>query len=183
MSEKFYKTTPGPAPILGKSGEEQIVEWIVESSRRGFPQRKENIQSVVKKFLDQNNTKNPFRNNTPGGWYKSFLRRHPRITERHPEGVTGASSCVSQNDVSKWFSQIFDYLLEENYTHILEDPSRIFNSDEKAFMVCPKMKNVLAPRGSRNVYEVDRGNVKLNLTVLFTFNASGVTTPPLVISI
>lgn len=43
--------------------------------------------------------------------------------------------------------------------------------------VCPKMKNVLALCGARNVYKVESGNSKLNLTVLFTFSASGVTTP------
>ena len=37
---------------------------------------------------------------------------------------------------------------------------------------------MLAPRGARNVYEVDKGASKLNLTVLFTFSAKGVTTPP-----
>lgn len=48
-------------------------------------------------------------------------------------------------------------------------------------MICLKMKNVIAPRGARNVYEIDNGNSKLNLTVLFTFSASGVTTPPIVV--
>ena len=37
---------------------------------------------------------------------------------------------------------------------------------------------MLAPRGARNVYEVDKGASKLNLTVFFTFSAKGVTTPP-----
>ena len=60
----------------------------------------------------------------------------------------------------------------------MEDPSRIFNSDETYFMVCPKMKTVIAHRGARNVYEIDKANSKLNLTVLFTFSASGVTCPP-----
>lgn len=108
----------------------------------------------------------------------SFLKRNAVLPERYPEGVTSASSCVSESDIRNWFVQIHNYLVEENYTHILEDPSRIFNSDETYFMVCPKMKPVITPRGARNVYEIDKGNTKLNLTVLFTFSASGVTCPP-----
>jgi len=49
------------------------------------------------------------------------------------------------------------------------------------FMICPKMKNVIAARGARNVYKIERGSSKLNVTVLFTFNASGIITPPTVI--
>ena len=123
--------------------------------------------------------KNPFHNNVPGsGWYKSFIKRNAFLSERYPEGVTSASSCVRESDIRNWFVQIHNYLVEENYIHILEDPSRIFNSDETYFMVCSKMKTGIAPRGARNVYEIDKGNAKLNLMVLFTFNASGVTCPP-----
>lgn len=182
MSNAFVKTTPGPAPVLGRSGEDDLVNWIIDCQRKGFPVRKINVQTSVKEFLNQTKIKNPFRNNVPGnGWYKGLLRRNPILTERHPEGVTNASSCVSKNDIKNWFKEVYNYLAEHNYLHILEDPTRIFNSDETYFMVCPKMKNVIAPRGARNVYEIDRGNSKLNLTVLFTFSASGVTTPPTVV--
>jgi len=44
-------------------------------------------------------------------------------------------------------------------------------------MICPKIKNVIAARGAHNVYEIERGSSKLNVTVLFTFNASGVIIP------
>ena len=120
--------------------------------------------------------------NVPGdGWYKSFLKRNPTLVERFPQGVTSASSSVSETDIRKWFENIHDYLSKEDYLHILNDPTRVFNGDETYFMVCPKMKNVIAPRGTRNVYEVDWEKSKMNLTVLFTFNAAGVTTPPTVV--
>lgn len=179
MSSKFVKTSPGPPPVLGQSGENNLVNWIIECSRRGFPKRKENIQTGIKPFLHNSNLKNPFRNNMPGdGWYNSFLKGHPTLSKRVPEGITNASSCVSETDIRNWFKEIFKYLSEENYLHILEEPSRIFNSDETCFMVSPKLKNVIGPRGVRNIYEVKKGDSKLNLIVLFTFSASGITTPP-----
>jgi len=182
MSGAFVKSTPGPSPVLTRNGEEDLVKWLIECSKKGFPRRLENIQASVKNFLETSGLQNPFRDNAPGqGWYKSFLRRHPELTERYPEAVTAASSCVTEKDIRKWFEKIYDYLTKENYLHILQDPTRIFNSDETCFMVCPKMKNVIAARGARNVYEIERGSSKLNVTVLFTFNASGVITPPTVV--
>jgi hypothetical protein len=40
---------------------------------------------------------------------------------------------------------------------------------------------VLAPKGIRNVYEIDVGKAKTQITVMFTFGASGEVTPPMII--
>jgi hypothetical protein len=71
------------------------------------------------------------------------------------------------------------YLSEKQLTHILEDPIRVYNGDETCFWLCPKNKKVLAPKGTRNVYEIH--HPKNNITVMFTFSASGDVTPPMVI--
>lgn len=39
----------------------------------------------------------------------------------------------------------------------------------------------MVPKDVRNVHEVDYGKAKANLTVLFSFRAAGVTSPPLII--
>nr|CAI5854571.1 unnamed protein product [Callosobruchus analis] len=64
---------------------------------------------------------------------------------------------------------------------ILNDPSRVFNADESGFQLCPKTKKVLAPRGAKNIYEVDVGQAKASITVLFTFAAAGNITPPMIV--
>jgi len=113
MSPAFSKTSPGPPPVLGYSGEEDLVNWIRDCSTKGFPRRKENIQASVKEYLDESGMKNPFTNNIPrNGWYKRFLKRNPIVTERFPEGITKASSCVSEADIRKWFEEIYNYLCE-----------------------------------------------------------------------
>nr|CAI5839558.1 unnamed protein product [Callosobruchus analis] len=63
---------------------------------------------------------------------------------------------------------------------ILNDPSRVFNADESGFQLCPKTKKVLAPRGAKNIYEVDVGQAKASITVLFIFAAAGNITPPMI---
>lgn len=182
LSQKFVKSSNGPAPILTSREEEILIEYIEACHRKGFPRRKEDIQHSVREFLEEVPRKNPFKNNMPGdGWYSSFLKRHPTLVNRTAEGVTAASSRVSENDILGWFNLIENYLREKNWFHILSDPSRIYNGDETNFQLCPKSKKVLAPRGARNVYEVERGASKANLTVMFSFSASGLIVPPMII--
>lgn len=53
------------------------------------------------------------------------MKRHPSISIRTSEHITAASACVSENDIKKWFSDIYRYLVEESLDDILNDPSRI----------------------------------------------------------
>nr|CAI5817822.1 unnamed protein product [Callosobruchus analis] len=164
LTDKFSKTTFGPKPILSQEEEKILVDWVLESHKKGFPRRKEDLWVSVKVFLDEKPRPNPFKDNMPGeGWYKSFLKRHPALSERVPEPVTSASARVSESDIRKWFLD------------------KVFNADETCFLLCPKNKAVLAPRGARNVYEVDNAPAKSNITVLFTLSAEGGVTPPFII--
>ncbi|XP_030767168.1 uncharacterized protein LOC115890944, partial [Sitophilus oryzae] len=181
-SQKFVKTSFGPNPILSYDEEKILVKWISENHKRGFPCRKENIQESVKEFLDKNPRENPFVNNRPGeAWYKAFLRRNPEITIRTAEAVTAASANVSENDIRRWFTQIEEFLQEKNLMDVFQDPDRIMNADETCFFLCPKNTKVLAPKGARNVYEMEHASSKTTLTVMFTFRASGKVTPPMII--
>jgi len=109
------------------------------------------------------------------------MQRHPLISVRTSEHVTTASACVSEKDIKKWFSDIHQYLVDEKLDDILQDPTRLFNGDETGFSLCPKTKSVLAPKGTKDIYEVAVGNAKENLTVMFTFNAAGDMCHPMVI--
>lgn len=181
-SNKFRnKTTFGPRPILTEPEEKSLETWIINCHKKGFPLREYDVRISVKHFLDENPRANPFPQNFPqDGWMKGFLKRHPKITFRTPEGITSASSVVSETNIRKWFTEIETYLKEKGFYGILQDPSRIFNGDETCFLLCPKNKRVLAPKGSKNVYEIQH-HPKKNLTVMFTFSAAGVITPPMII--
>ncbi|GBP20461.1 Tigger transposable element-derived protein 6 [Eumeta japonica] len=61
------------------------------------------------------------------------------------------------------------------------DPKRVFNADETGFQLCPFTGRVLAAKGDKNIYAVEQGNSKENVTVLFTFSADGRTCPPLIV--
>lgn len=56
-----------------------------------------------------------------------------------------------------------------------------FNADETGFNICPKSGKVLAEKGSKNVYQIEKAPAKENLTVMFTFSASGQLCHPMII--
>jgi hypothetical protein len=94
------------------------------------------VQCSVKQFLDESPRENPFKGNYPGiGWYKAFLKRHVDITSRTSEGVTSASSKVTEENIRNWFNNIHQYLVEQSLDDILQDPTRIYNGDETGFQL------------------------------------------------
>ncbi|KAG5866324.1 hypothetical protein JTB14_010793 [Gonioctena quinquepunctata] len=74
----------------------------------------------------------------------------PQISQRTSEGVTSASSCVSEADIRKWFADIQEYLIEEDLLDVISDSSRVFN--ETGFHIhmstCPSTGKVFAKRGA-----------------------------------
>lgn len=168
------KSEFGPEPYLTREEEKQLEEWLCDMGKRGFPRNAEDILDSVQNFLNKNPRETPFSENRPGkGWLKGFLKRHPRITKRTCEAVTQASACISESDIRNWFAQIMDHINKSNLTHILDDPSRIFNADESGFQTFPSTGKVFAEKGDKNIYIIDKGKAKENMTVLFTISADG----------
>lgn len=67
------KVTCGPKTVLSKEEENVLEKWIIQCSRKGFPQRKEDLQLSVKEFLDKNERNSLFSNNYPGKLYFKYL--------------------------------------------------------------------------------------------------------------
>lgn len=169
-----HKTSMGPMPILTHLEEGKLEEWIITCARKGFPRNKENILDSVQKFLEENPRPNSFLNNRPGiGWWRAFLKRHPKLSVRTSEGVTKASSCVSENDIREWFHEVRSYINEKGISEVLNQPHRVFNADETNFQICQSTGLVLAEKGARNVYNIEHSKAKESITALFTFSAAG----------
>lgn len=50
----------GPAPVLSFEEEENIITWLNEHARKGFPRRPDDLRYLVKEFLDKTERENPF---------------------------------------------------------------------------------------------------------------------------
>lgn len=172
----------GPEPVLGLTGEQQVVQWIIDIAKCGFPVKKNELLDTVQKIINDLGNPNPFKDNRPGQtWYMNFLKRNPEISLRSAESINKARARVTEESIRLWFRELENFLKETGHQEVLECPERIFNGDESGFSLCPKTGKVLGPRGFRNLYEVKAGSEKDNLTVLVTFNARGDLCPPLIV--
>ena len=49
------------------------------------------------------------------------MRRHPILVERTSEAITSASSSVSEKDIRGWFSEILQYVQDNDLQEVLSD--------------------------------------------------------------
>ncbi|CAH0718999.1 unnamed protein product, partial [Brenthis ino] len=176
------KPKVGPDPILGREGEEKLKTWVLDMAKCGFPINKKELLESVANIVRDTNIKNPFKDGVPGDtWYQAFLRRHPDVNVREPEGINNARAAVTENRVRFWFKDLKEYMKSIDALDVFDNPTRIFNGDETGFSLCPKSGKVLGPRGYKNLYIIKKTNDKENISVLIVFSADGKICPPLVI--
>ena len=88
---------------------------------------------------DTPDRENPFSNNRPGPkWFNGFLKRHKDISVRVPERVSKARAGITEKAIRDWFEEAKTNLSKMNALHILEDPNRVFNTDESCIQLAPK---------------------------------------------
>ncbi|KAK9718003.1 hypothetical protein QE152_g23443 [Popillia japonica] len=137
---------------------------------------------TVKDIINSDGRLNPFKDGLPGyKWFNPFLNRQPEVSQRHAESINTARASVSETSIRHWHEEIRRYLASENAEDILEDPTRIFNSDESGFATNPKSGLVLGLRGMKNFYEIKSGSEKECITALFTISADGQIHPPMIV--
>jgi hypothetical protein len=116
------------------------------------------------------------------GWYTNFLKRHGEISIRTPELVTKSSGAIKKEDIECWFRKVLNNLAANNHLDILADPDRVLNGDETFVPLHPEPQTgALAIRGSRNVYEIEHAPSKQNVTLMFSFTASGYIVDPMIV--
>ncbi|CAC5405423.1 unnamed protein product [Mytilus coruscus] len=76
----------GPNPVLYDSEEEMLVHWVIDMEKIGYGQTKQQLLYTVKKILDHDGRKTPFKDTLPGkDWLYAFMKRHPEISTRTPQ--------------------------------------------------------------------------------------------------
>lgn len=129
----------GPDTVLTQDEENLLEEWIFHVSDAGFPVTKHQLLDSVQRILNKSKRKTVFTNNRPGRkWYAAFRKRHPKVVERESQNLTRARASVTEEDLRKWFAEVYETLEKTDQLDILDDPSRIFNMDETAFYLSPK---------------------------------------------
>jgi hypothetical protein len=128
----------------------------------------------------RNGLNHPFKEEKSAAWRKwlrSFLKRHPILSVRSPEGISAArvKGFTSEN-VARFFDIYESELRNVNQDH------RIFNVDETGVTtVLHRHSNVISMRGKKKVASLtsaERGNL---ITAVTCMNATGTYVPPLIV--
>lgn len=114
-------------------------------------------------------------------WLSLFLKRHPDIAMRTVEKLSQVRACVTEDGIKNWFHEVSVYLEKEDLKDVLNDPSRVFNTDETCFQLYPKSEKVLGMKGQKNVFEVVNGPEKESVTLLANVSADGKIAPTMVV--
>ena len=70
---------------------------------------------------------------------------------------------MTEPDIRKWFSDLRSNLDEIGALDVLDDPSRVFNSDDSNIQLAPKTGTVVGIKGWKNCYEIAAGPEKSTL--------------------
>lgn len=113
---------------------------------------------------------------------KGFLKRHPELSFRKPEGVKKAAVHVTQKAVKEFMDDIISYLEEQDLKEFLKDrPQNWINMDETniEFNVMPD--KVLTSKDIHHTYHVEPSNHNERITATVTISADGYMYTPQVI--
>lgn len=182
-NKSSLRARSGPSPVLSESEENQLVEWLINMAKIGYGQTRQQLLLTVKKILDHDGRKTPFKNNLPGkDWFYAFLKRHPEITNRTPQKLGKERAKITWQKIVWWFQDFAKFLTENTKegVDIMKDPSRIYNADESGFPQDPKSGRILAPKGSKNVYTTSSSE-KSQITVLACMSGSAHYLPPMLV--
>ncbi|KAI5709120.1 hypothetical protein M8J76_010692 [Diaphorina citri] len=182
LTDKFKGKSPrsrrmGPSPVLTDIEELEVVQWIMNMNSAGFPVTRNLIVETVSKLIIELGRPNTFKDNVPGrSWFNSFTRRHPSLNQV----ITRNTGDLTTEKLIQWRQQLSTYLEKHNLLHVIRQPTRVFNSREAAFCLCPSKSTQMVVR--RNFkYTSNLNEEKDYLTIQLTGNADGMLAPPLLI--
>lgn len=151
-------------------------------SRIGYGRTRQELYLTVKKILDDDGRKTPFKDNKPGkDWYKGFVKLHPELAEKTPMQLGKERAVITPAKIENWFRELRAFLSDEvQDPDLITDPSRLYNADESGFPLCPKSGKVLSMKGAKHVYNYTSSN-KSQMTVLACVSPVGHYIKPLIV--
>lgn len=108
-------------------------------------------------------------------WLNRVLKRHPGISLRSTQPIARHRNEASFSSIGGFFYRLVQHVIERSI-----GPGRIFNADETGFEQNSNSRNVLAIRGSTNIWK-HKTELSFHLTIMACGSASGFVVPPLFI--
>ncbi len=187
LSGKHHHVYPvearkGPTTILTEEEEKHLENWIFHLSDSGFAITPDQLLDSVQHLVKELKRETPFTDGRPGRkWYKAYMKRHPEVTKKLSRNLSHPRTLVTKENILNWFEEVRNYLKQENLLDVVNDPTRVFNTDESGFLLCPKGDHVLVRKGSKMVFNFVMNDDKECLTALIGGSAAGNLMPSMVV--
>ena len=163
--------------ILNDEEEEELVAFLRRCASVGLYKSRKELLALVQAIAESKGTQHLIM--ITGGWWNSFIKRHPDITLRAPVPLSQARARATDEEVMDNYFDLLEATLQEYYD-LLGKPGQIFNLDESGFPLNPKPPKGVFDKGTKNSSAYCTGD-KAQIKVLACVNAIGNSIPPMVI--
>ena len=133
--------TIGHPCSLSQKVEKDLANWIRIMTAACMPVTRKQFVIALTHALKSAGEENRFKNGIPSyGWFVGgkFQKRN-KLSMRIPEPVSHAMALQTEENIRKWF----DYVSKLRISDILEDPEKIFNTDETGHALEPSGFDVI----------------------------------------
>ncbi|XP_041453264.1 uncharacterized protein LOC121406317 [Lytechinus variegatus] len=167
--------------VFNPEEEDMLVNYVIFASQIYYGLTTKEFRKLSFQFALQNSINCPktwHENKTAGvEWCAKFLKRHPQLSIRTPEG-TSLSRATSFNkaNVDTFFDNLGAVL--DKYKFAVND---IYNCDETGVTTVQQPRKIIAQKGVKQVGAVTSAERGTLVTVCFAVSASGNSIPPMLV--
>lgn len=169
--------------VFSQEQETSLKAYMITCSKMCYGKSTKDFRELAYEMAKINKIKTPdsWEDKKRAGidWMQGFLKRHPQISIRQPEGCSiSRATSFNRHNVSIFFENLAEiYRRSDKFA----DGCRIFNLDETATTTVQKPKKVLAPRGQKQVSQCTSGERGTLVTTCCIISASGNSLPPVMV--
>ncbi|CAH1999453.1 unnamed protein product [Acanthoscelides obtectus] len=175
LESGLSKHSLGAKPLL-RTQENDLAVKIIRFAEKGFPLTSKSLRGSVFKFCETLGVPHKFNKVTQlvgKEWYRSFLKRHPNISQRRAQQLQKLNRYIADD----YFTKLGSLLDRKGLKH---RPEKLHNMDEKGCRLTLQNKQrVLAEKGSRRVHLIAPEHGE-NVTIVACANALGQVVLPMI---
>ncbi|KAJ4430627.1 hypothetical protein ANN_19216 [Periplaneta americana] len=150
-AEEILKMRSGRKPVLPPELENMLVKYCLQMDERFFGLRVSDMKRMAFELAIRNGLQHPFNPNKGSAgkkWFRLFLKRHPNLSLRTPQGVSAARiKSFNPKNVAVFFD-IYERELEK----VKFNGHRIYNVDETGLTVVQyKHQKVVSMREKKQI--------------------------------
>lgn len=172
-----------PRQIFTDQLEVQLKDYLLHCSKIYYGLTPKNIKELAYELAEANrhtvNIPDSWINNkcATAEWFTCFMKRHPRLSLREPEG-TSLSRATSFNRTN--VNNFFDNLQSVLDKHKFENKD-VWNVDETSVQTVQRPNKIVAEKGTRQVAKATSAERGQTVTMAIGVNAVGNAIPPMFI--